>query len=218
MSTQTGSYYDIVLQLPSDTVVTFHGVKWEEYEALLEQAREAAGLRISYDCGDLTVMTLSSEHENYSRFFESLMTVIRLRRNINVRSFGSATMRKQEKNKGNEPDACFYVQNAPALGNRLQIDFATDPPPDVAVEIDVHHDSASKLPIYAVLKVPEIWRYDGEQLVVLHLKQDHYIDQDVSLAFPMLSGRILTQFLTRLREQGESEAIRSFDEWLSFQP
>ena len=53
--------------MPEDTVVTFHGVRWEEYEELLEQVGEAAGLRISYDDGTLQVMTLSSEHETQSK-------------------------------------------------------------------------------------------------------------------------------------------------------
>lgn len=215
MSTQVTSYFELVSQLPADTVITFHGVSWEEYEELLDQVGEASGLRISFDSGALTVMTLSPEHESYTRFLESLMTVIRLRRRINIRSFGSATMRKRSKSKGNEPDACFYVQTAAVLGNRMHIDFAVDPPPDIAVEIDVHHDSFSKFPIYAGLEVPEIWRYDGERLTIFHLKEDSYVSTEASLAFPMLTGRLLTEFLTRLREEGESAAILAFDEWLS---
>jgi len=217
MSTQVASYYELVSQLPADTVITFRGVSWEEYEELLERVGEAGGLRISYDTGTLTVMTTSSEHEKYARFFEGIMTVIRLRRRTNILSFGSATMRKRIKAKGSEPDACFYVQTAAALGNRMQIDFAVDPPPDIAVEIDIHHDSLSKFSIYAGLEVPEIWRYDGERLSIFHLQEDHYIAQDASRALPVLTGRVLTDFLTRLRAEGDSAAILAFDEWLSSQ-
>jgi len=215
MSTQVTSYYELVSQLPADTVITFHGVSWEEYEELLHQVGEASWLRISYDSGALTVMTVSSEHERYTRFFESLITVLRLRQSINVMSFGSATMRKRNKSKGNEPDACFYVQTAAVLGNRMHIDFAVDPPPDIVVEIDVHHDSLSKLNIYAGLEVPEVWRYDGEQLTILHLEGDRYVAEEGSRALPILTGRLLTEFLTRLREEGESPAILAFDAWLS---
>src|SRR5205085_4507682 len=109
----------------------------------------------------LEAMSLSPEHESYARFLEELMTAVRLRLRVNIRSFGSATIRKQKRRKGNEPDACFYVQNAAATGNKLQLDFATDPPPDIAVEVDIHHDSLNKFPIYAALGVPEIWRFDG---------------------------------------------------------
>ena len=86
MSTLTPTYYDIVSQLPEDTVVTFHNVSWEEYEELLGQVGEAAGLRISYGDGTLKAMTLSSKHEHYSRFLEKLIGLVSVRLRVNIRS------------------------------------------------------------------------------------------------------------------------------------
>jgi Uma2 family endonuclease len=214
MSTQTLSYHEIVSRLPADAVVTFNDVGWDEYEELLEQVGEAEHLRISYDDGVLQVMTLSSEHEKYARFLESLMTAIRLRLRINILSFGSATMRKGGQRKGNEPDACFYVQSAHRIGNRVQLDFAIDPPPDIAVEVDVHHDSRNKLAIYAALAVPELWRFDGDALTVYLLEKDSYRESASSLALPMLTSRVLTDVLAQLRTEGELPALMAFDEWL----
>lgn len=218
MSTLTSNHYEIVSQLPAAAVVIFRNVSWEEYEDLLEQVGEASHLRISYNNGTLQVMTLSAEHEKYARFFEGLMTTIRLRLRINILSFGSATMRKQKQRKGNEPDACFYVQTADLIGNRIQLDFATDPPPDIAVEVDVHHDSLAKLPIYVALGVPEVWRFDGETLTIYLLDQDRYTESATSLALPMVTSRILTDALARLRRDGELQALVAFDEWLQTQP
>src|SRR5437660_8585397 len=198
--TETLTPYKIVSQLPPDTVVTFHGVSWEEYEQLLERVGEASGLRLSYDDGTLQAMTLSYEHENYACFLDKLITVINLRLRINIRSFGSATMKKRRVRKGNEPDACYYVQSASLIGNRMDIDINTDPPPDIAVEIDVHHDSRSKLSIYASLGVPEVWRYDGRQMTIYHRQQGEYFTTEASLALPLLTGAILTEFLARLRD------------------
>jgi Uma2 family endonuclease len=217
MSTLATNYYAIVSQLPADAVVIFRHISWEDYEDLLEQVGEASHLRISYNDGTLQVMTLSTEREKYVRFFESLMTAVRLRRRINILSFGSATMRKQKRGKGNEPDACFYVQTADLIGNRIQLDFATDPPPDIAVEVDVHHDSLEKLPIYVALGVPEVWRFDGETVTIHLLEQDHYMESAASLALPMLTSRILTDALARLRRAGELQALVAFDEWLQTQ-
>lgn len=214
ITTETLSHYEIVTQLPADTVVIFHDVGWGEYEQLLDQVGEASGLRISYINGTLQVMTLSSEHEKYVRFLEKLSAVISLRLRINILSFGSATMKKQKARKGLEPDACFYVQTAAALGNRMQLDFATDPPPDIAVEIDVHHESLPKFPIYAALSVPEIWHFDGQQLTIHLLEQDGYVSATESRALPMLTSHLLTDLLTRLREEGEFQTILHFDERL----
>jgi Uma2 family endonuclease len=133
---------------------------------------------------------------------------------INIRFFGSATMRTKKKKKGNEPDACFYVQSAPAIGNRIQIDFAVDPPPDVVVEVDIHHDSRDKFAIYAALGVPEIWRYGGEELTIHFLQEDQYVEVERSLALPMLSSSALTDFLARIPKDGESQTLVAFDEWL----
>jgi Uma2 family endonuclease len=141
-----------------------------------------------------------------------------MRLRIRATSFGSATMRTRKQRKGSEPDACFYVQTAEALGTRIALDFAVDPPPDIVVEVDVHHDSISKLPIYAALRVPEIWRYDGARMHLLRLEDDRYVDVDASQALPMLTSAILTTYLTRLREEGEFESLLAFDEWLQTLP
>ena len=214
MITETTNYYAVVSQMPEDTVVIFHGVSWEEYEELLAQVGEAPGLRISYDDGILKVMTLSAEHEKYTRFIENLVGAIRLRLRIEILSFGSATMKKSKRRKGNEPDCCFYVQTAAALGNKINLDFAVDPPPDIAVEIDVHHDSKDKFPIYAALGVPEIWRFDGQRLFIHLWQENQYVIDETSRALSMLTSGILTEYLTRMREEGEFEAIIAFDDWL----
>ena len=214
MSTLAANWLEVVEQLPADSFITLRHITWDEYETLLDQVGEAAGLRISYNDGTLQIMTLSPEHESYARFFESLMTTIRLRLRLNIRSFGSSTMRKRKQAKGTEPDACFYVQSAPLIGNRMRLDFATDPPPDVAVEVDMHHGFVDKFPIYAALGVPEIWHYDGERLRIHLLKQDEYVSANESQALPPLTSNILTDFLTRLREEGELQTILAFDEWL----
>jgi Uma2 family endonuclease len=211
---QAHSHYDIVSRLPEASEVTFHHVSWEDYEKLLDQVAEASGLRISYDNGALQIMTLSTAHENYERFIEALVRQVSLRLRIKLRSFGSATMRKRQKRAGKEPDCCFYVQTAAALGNRMQLDFSVDPPPDIAVEIDLYHDSRAKFPIYVALGVPELWRFDGYALTIFQLQEGRYLEQESSRALPCLTSQLLTDYLARLTTVGEFESLLAFDEWL----
>ena len=218
MTTETLSYFEIAAGLPSGAAVTFHDVSWEEYEQLIDELGEARGLRVRYNDGTLEIMTVSSAHESYATFINRLISHLSFRLRMNIRFFGSATMRTKKKKKGSEPDACFYVQSAPVIGNRIQIDFAVDPPPDIVVEVDVHHDSRDKFSIYAALGVPEIWRYDGEELTIHLLQEDQYVEVERSLALPMLSGRALTDFLARLPKDGESQTLVAFDEWLQTLP
>ena len=212
------NWTEIIEHLPADSQVTLRNIPWDEYEELLDQVGEARGLRISYDEGTVQIMTLSSEHENYAEFIKRLVDVVSLRLRINIRFFGSATIRRQRRGKGNEPDACFYVQSVPLIGNRVHLDFAVDPPPDIVVEIDVHHDSSAKLPIYAALGVPEIWRYDGYAMTIHRLEDDQYVETETSPALPILSSRLLTEHLARLHNEGEFQTLLAFDEWLQSHP
>jgi Uma2 family endonuclease len=224
MSTQITSYYEIVSQLPDDASLTFHDVSWDEYEELLDRVGEAPGLRISYDNGSLQIMTISAAHEKYALFINSLIAGIRLRLRLNILAFGSATMRKRRHSKGNEPDACFYVQTASLIGNKIQLDFETDPPPDIVVEIDIHHDSRSRFPVYEALGVPEIWRYNGDAMTIYHLAEESpegeasaYVERDASAALPILTAQLLTEMLERMRKDGELETLLAFDDWLRSQ-
>ncbi|MCA1627994.1 MAG: Uma2 family endonuclease [Acidobacteria bacterium] len=217
MSTLTADWLEAIDKLPADSVVTLHHIAWDEYEELLDQVGAAGGLRVSYDGGTLQVTTLSPEHESYAEFISGLVRLLSVRLRINIRFFGSTTIKKRGRARGTEPDACFYVQSAAAIGNRMQLDFAADPPPDVAVEVDLHHQSLSKFPIYAALGVPEVWRYDGRQLTIHLLQEETYVPAAHSRALPMLTDHLLTEFLTRLREAGDFQAILAFDEWLQTQ-
>lgn len=218
MTTATSNIYDAVSQLSDGQVETFHNVTWDEYEELLEQVGEARWLRLSYNDGTLKAMSTSAEHEKYAEFIKRLVSTLSLRLRINVLFTGSATMRKKKKTKGNEPDASFYVQTATVIGSRLDLDFEVDPPPDIVVEVDIYHDSTDNDPIYAALGVSEIWRYDGWEATILHLRGhlqgNGYVEAEASNSLPMITSAILTEYLTRMRQEGEFAAIIAFDEWL----
>ena len=221
MSTQTISraaeIVDIIDRMPPDGVIIQHGVGWNDYEEVLDAVGEAHGLRISYDEGTLQVMTLSSRHERYTWLIGQLVGVLSTRRRIRVLYYGSSTMKKQRKQKGVEPDACFYVQNAQLVGTKDEIDFSTNPPPDIAVEVDLHRDSISKFSIYAGLGVPEIWRYDGNSLTIYHLREGQYQPSEASQALPLITGTVLTEFLARTSNEDQYDILIAFEDWLKTQ-
>ncbi|HEU4390002.1 MAG TPA: Uma2 family endonuclease [Blastocatellia bacterium] len=136
---------------------------------------------------------------------------------MKVLAFGSTTIRRAEALKGAEPDACFYVQSAGMIGNKIHIDFATDPPPDIVVEVDISHESTSKLTIYADLAVPEVWRFDGRVLTIYRLEQSEYVISTESAALPALTSETLTEFLNRAEKEGQYETVLAFEEWLRSQ-
>ncbi len=218
MSTATILDRDFIDRLPGNSTLILRNVSWDDYEALLAAVGGAPGLRISYDEGTLQFITLSPKHESYSRLLERLVDRLSVRLGIEILSFGSSTMKRKGPKKGTEPDACFYVQSAPAIGPKIDIDFDRDPPPDIAVEIDVQHDSVGKLPLYAAFGVPEIWRYDGMALTMHRLAGDHYVLAPASIALPVLDAQTLTRFLGLAGEKSQHEILLAFEEWLGSLP
>lgn len=222
MSTQIISQAETIVEMiermPADSVFIQHDVSWDDYEEVLAAVGETSGLRISYDEGTLQVMTLSHKHEKYSTLIERMVDRLSSFLRVKVLFYGSATMRKRKKQKGVEADACFYVQNAELVGTKEEIDFNTDPPPDVVVEIDIHHESISKFPIYAGLGVPEFWRYDGAALTIYQLKEGEYVASEASRALPLLTANVLTEFLARSPKEDQYDILLAFEEWLKAQP
>src|SRR5207253_11098045 len=114
--------------------------------------------------------------------------------------YGSVTLRRRLKKKGIEPDDCFYIQSQPRIVGKKRFDFAKDPPPDLAIEIDITSRSIPRLPIYASLGVPEIWRYDGKRLRCLLLTSGRYNESASGTAFPKLRVADLLPFV-RIAEE-----------------
>ncbi len=221
MSTQIISQAEAIVEMidrmPADSVLIQHGVGWHDYEELLDAVGEASSLRICYDEGTLQVMSPSSKHKYVTKMIERLVDRISIDQHIKVLFYGSATLKKQSEQKGAEPDACFYVQTADVVGKKDQIDFNTDPPPDVVLEIDIHHESISKFPIYAAFGISELWRYDGEALTIYHLRAGQYDLTDGSLALPILTSAVLTEFLARSPKEDQYDIVLAFAEWLKAQ-
>ena len=214
---QAEAMVEMIDRMPADSVVIQHGVSWNDYEELLRAIGKAPGLHISFDEGTLQIKSPSSKHEYLSKLIERLVDRISIRQRIKVLFYGSATLKKQSEQKGAEPDACFYVQTADAVGKKDQIDFNIDPPPDVVLEIDIHHESISKLPIYAAFGISELWRYDGESLIIYHLRNGQYELADTSLALPILTSAVLTEFLARGPKEDQYDIVLAFEEWLKGQ-
>ena len=216
MSSQIATRYDFIERLPADSNLLLHGVSWDDYEELVDSVGEAGWLRICYDAGRLQIMTLSPEHEKYQLLIHNMVILLSLRLRIKVSSFGSATMKNPVVEKAAESDGCFYVQTAELIGSRVDIDFSIDPP-DVVVEVDLHHESLSKFPIYAALGVPEIWRYDAKSLTMYHLDGVKYVSAPSSLALPMLTPEVLTEFLSLSQKVDQYETLLAFEDWLGTQ-
>jgi Uma2 family endonuclease len=185
-----------VVSLPGQRVV-LRNVSWETYERLLAENLDHSSPRFTYDRGVLEIMSPSAEHEWYNQLVSDLVKLLARELRIDVLSLGSTTFKREEAEKGFEPDSCFYVSRAKQLRGKKKIDLAIDPPPDFVVEVVVTHPSLSKFPIGAAFGVPEIWSYDGNRLQIYRLRGSEYTEASSSGILPELGAKQLTDFLER---------------------
>lgn len=211
MSTRSAEYLEAIDRLPSGATLLFSDVSWEDYENVLEDLGRRPGLRVAYDEGILEIMTVSPEHEDYADFILSLARLLSEELDIKLETRGSTTWKRKKRGKGVEPDTCFYIANAQRIIGKCKIDLESDPPPDVAVEVEVTKESLGKFNIYAALGVPELWRYDGKRVVMYQLTKDlHYVEISESRFFPLLTGSLLTDFIELSKTVGQTDALKAF--------
>jgi Uma2 family endonuclease len=216
MSTRSIDYRDAVDHLPEGAALLLQDVSWDDYEQLLNDLADRPGLRLTYDAGKLWIMSPSLEHEEYKEFIAQVIYVLRDELDINVEPRGSTTWKKKRDAKGTEPDTCFYVANADRIIGKRTIDLSVDPPPDLAVEIDVTNESLTKFSIYATLGVPEIWRYESRdgRVFMYELRDQIYVEIPLSRSFPILTGAALTDFLEQSKTLGHKAALLAFRQWI----
>lgn len=193
--------------------VLLRNVDWALYTQLRDDP-ERHNVRMTYFEGVLELLSPSGPHERISRTLDRLVAEWCVIHNIDFASFGSTTYRSPELSIGLEPDACFYLQNEALVRDHEEIDLATDPPPDLAIEVDISSSSPSKLSLYSQLGVPEVWRTNGEQLVMFALgRSAKYRKIATSRALPGLSPGDLMRFLAQRHEFGEAGLLRAFRDW-----
>ena len=164
--------------------------------------------RFAYDRGMLEIMSPSTENEHTGHIIALLVEVFVEEMNVNVYGVGSTTFRHEDLECGFEPDACFYLQNEENVRGKPRIDLNVDPPPDLVIEVDMTSPSLDKLPIYAHIGVPEVWRCDGERLTIFELGGEAYAQTSRSVALPPLTGEILSGFVKERAALGSAAWLR----------
>jgi Uma2 family endonuclease len=137
------------------------GINWETYEKVLEAFGDYP-IRITYDRGSLELMSPLPIHEIYKRCLGLLLAVLDRELKIAIKGLASTTFRRRDLDRGLEPDESFYVGKLDRVHEWGNVDLSIDPPPDLALEVDVTRSCLNRLEIYAALGVLEVWRFDGE--------------------------------------------------------
>ena len=190
--------------------VCLSGVTWQDYVRLRDIPANR-NVRMTYDDGDLELMSPSKLHERIAELLGQLVSAWTQERQIPVQSCGSTTFQRQDRQRGLEPDKCYYIQCEAIVRDREALDLAVDPPPDLVIEVDVSSLSRRRLAIYAQMGVPEVWLWCSETLRFFLLsEQSQYLATDDSAALPGFPRQLAEQLLMQRRQKDDTSLVRDF--------
>jgi Uma2 family endonuclease len=200
------------LDVPPGQKLLLRDVTWEEFETIVEELGDHRGGRLAYADGVLEIMTPLPEHEDHKEIISDLVKVLLEELDMEFRCLGSTTFKKPTAH-GIEPDQCFYIRHEAAIRGKTRIDLALDPPPDLALEIDL--TSRTHPAIYAALRVPELWRFAHGQLHIYVLQGSDYVEVPESPTFPRLPLRtVIPQYLAQSQSEGRNATMKAFRRWV----
>ena len=201
------------LSVPPGHRVILHDVNWQEFEAILKELGDHRATRLAYSQGTLEMRMPLPKHEKAKVMIGDLVKILLEELEIDCESFGSTTFKREDMAFGVEPDDSFYIQNHAQMIGKERIDLTIDPPPDLAIEIDV--TSKTQLDAYEALGVPELWRYEDGKLEISILQDGKYIKSEISPTFPNLPIiDVIPRFVEQSRTIGRSPTLRAFRQWV----
>lgn len=170
-------------QLPPGAVLRMPAT-WDEYQTLSQQRGDCSIPRIKYRSGEVLLMSPLPQHGKDAHVIASVITTLLDHLEREYDAFTPVTMELPEES-GIEPDYCFYIDHWEAVIGKKRINWRTDPPPDLTLEIDV--TSYSDVNDYLPYRVPEVWMFKKNRLLMYQLNGengDRYDIQPHSQFFP----------------------------------
>ena len=201
------------LSVPLGQRLLLRDISWQTFEDILTELSDRRASRLAYSNGTLEIRMPLPEHEKAKVIIGDLLKALLDELDMNWESFGSTTFKRQDMSYGIEPDDCFYIQNQAQMIGKKRLDLSIDPPPDLAIEVDV--TSKTQISAYEALGVPEIWRYDDGKLQKNVLRNGVYVEVTSSPTFPGLPiAEGIAQFVAMSSTAGTSPALRAFRQWV----
>ena len=202
------------LVIPPGNVLQLKDISWQKFEEILEELGESRAARVYYNDGTLEIMAPLPEHEDDKGIIGDLVKALLEELDIEFRDLGSTTFKNQIMAQGLEPDTCFYIKNEAAIRGKKKIDLTVDPPPDLAIEIDI--TSRTAFTNYEGLGVPELWRYNGQRLQINILQDGKYIESETSGLFSQFSHlrEVIHQKVEESKVVGRNATMRAFRNWV----
>ena len=201
------------IRVPEGQTVELQGVDWPEFERILQELGDRRNTRIAYSDGVLSIVVPLPEHEASKVCIGDFVKIVLDELERDYVSLGSTTFKNDRMLKAVEPDDCFYIQNFAQVIGKSKLDLSMDPPPDLALEVDL--TSKTQLEAYKGLGVNELWRYDAGKLRIDCLQAGEYVELDSSPSFPSwLTKASIEQAVARAKVVSQGRVKKEFRQWV----
>ncbi|UFP94983.1 Uma2 family endonuclease [Gloeobacter morelensis] len=200
------------IELPPGAVVRMPAT-WQEYQSLTERRGDKATPRIKYCAGEVLLMSPLPRHGRDANLMADVVKALLDHLGRDYDAYTPVTMQLPQET-GIEPDYCFYIDHWQAVAGKDRINWQTDPPPDLALEVGV--TSYTDINSYLPYLVPEVWLLKGRLLEIYQLRVDKYQLRNASFYFPEFNLQsILEDALQLTYSRNSGSAIQRLRQRLS---
>ena len=186
----------LLLEHSVDQRVILRNVDWSDYESALAMRGEKSSVRIAYLEGVLELMSPSRDHETVKKKLARLVEAYSEELDIPLEGYGSWTLKREEEERGAEPDECYSIGPAGEV-------------PDLAIEVIWTSGGLDKLEIYRRLGVREVWVWRRAEIAVFALRGDRYEPIAKSEILPQIDLGLIRSLLDEPTQLAAVRELRS---------
>lgn len=204
---------DAIEFAPGDEII-LRFRSWDDYERLLVRRQDKAGLRIRYNSTtqEIRIMSPLPQHGKNADILADLVKALLRHHGKDWEAFTPITLKRIHQ-QGVEPDYCFYIQSRDSILGKERINLESDPPPDLAIEIDL--TSWTEVQDYQAIGISELWIYRQKQLLIYQFDGQHYQECQTSQQFPEFDVKtLIPECVDRSWQIGSSVVLREFEQFL----
>lgn len=180
--------------------VFLRDVSWADYERISSMRGESSVPRLTYLRGVLELMSPGRKHEGDKTKLARLLWVYFDHLEVDVEGIGSLTVKKQEEERGAEPDECFVFGPVPADEDAFVA-------PDLVVEVVHASGGLDKLDVWRGLGAKEVWFWSRRRKLEVYVRRDDRFERsERSGLVPALDLDLLARCMD---ERTQADAVRA---------
>lgn len=161
----------------------FPNVSWEQFEQIEHSFEAIPGVRFRYLDGQLEIMTISSEHEDFKSTIALLIEAYMRVKKIRFYKRGGPSLGDRAISARSEPDESCNI-------NILK------PFPDLVIEVVISSGGINKLEGYRRMQVQEVWFWEDGVFTIYQLQADEYQQVKSSKLLNLLPLDLLSRYVT----------------------